>query len=168
MATPDTLRICFVCMGNICRSPMAEGVFRHLVDEAGLTSAFTIDSAGTGGWHAGDAPDRRMQRTAEAHGIDISQQQARQFTAADFERFDLVLVMDKDNLHDILYLDPNDEHRHKVRLFREFDPEPDTYQVPDPYYGGRGGFENVYQIVNRTSAALLAHLRTHLPTEPNA
>ncbi|MEM6646629.1 MAG: low molecular weight protein-tyrosine-phosphatase [Bacteroidota bacterium] len=162
MASPSNLRVCFVCMGNICRSPMAEGVFRQLVTAAGLADRFTIDSAGTGGWHAGDPPDRRMQQTARAHGLDISQQQARQFVAADFDRFDLILPMDKDNLHDILYLDPDDAHSRKVRLFREFDPTPETYQVPDPYYGGSGGFEHVYQIVHRTSAALLEQFQTTL------
>lgn len=153
--------VLFVCLGNICRSPVAEGVFRHHVQEAGLSDAFHIDSAGTGAWHVGQSPDSRMTRTAASNGVDISQQHARQFVAEDLERFDLILAMDKSNLHDILYLDDGDAFGNKVKLFREWDPEPGDFQVPDPYYGGDEGFRNVFKMVDRTSSALLGSLKAH-------
>ncbi|MFN3595766.1 MAG: low molecular weight protein-tyrosine-phosphatase [Rubricoccaceae bacterium] len=149
----------FVCLGNICRSPLAEGVFRRKVEEAGLSDRFVIDSAGTGGWHVGDPPDRRMLATARARGTDLADLRGRQLAREDLYAFDHVFVMDKSNLHDTLYLDPEGDHGTRVRLFREFDPEPGDYQVPDPYYGGPEGFEHVYDIVDRTAEALLARLR---------
>lgn len=154
------IRILFVCLGNICRSPLAEGVFRHVVREAGLSDRFEIDSAGTGSWHVGEPPDPRTGRTAQRHGV-ILDGEARQFAVEDLEHYDLVLAMDRDNLHDILYLDPSGESSSHVRLFREFDPEPDDVQVPDPYYGGPDGFDTVYRIVERTSRALLGSLVAH-------
>jgi protein-tyrosine phosphatase len=158
MATSDLLRIQFVCLGNICRSPLAEAVFRKHVEAAGLAEHFEIDSSGTGDWHVGDSADRRMRATAEEHGVSLVEHRASQFTADDLEAYDHIFVMDKDNLHDVLYLDENDRHNGKVRLFREFDPEPGDFQVPDPYYGGADGFENVYQIVSRTAEELLDRL----------
>ncbi|MDA0684319.1 MAG: low molecular weight phosphotyrosine protein phosphatase [Bacteroidetes bacterium] len=157
----DQFSVLFVCLGNICRSPVAEGVFRHQVEEAGLTGAFTIDSAGTGAWHVGQSPDSRMTKSAASQGVDISKQHARQFVEEDLERFDLILAMDKSNLHDILYLDKGDTFGHKVKLFREWDPEPGDFQVPDPYYGGDEGFRNVFTMVERTSQALLGSLKAH-------
>ncbi len=152
------VRILFVCLGNICRSPLAEGVFRRQVERAGLSSQIDIDSAGTGSWHVGEAPDTRMQATSSERGVDISQQQARQVTLADLARFDHIFVMDKDNLSDVLSLDPDGRHHHKVRLFREFDPEPGDYQVPDPYYGGADGFGLVFDIAERTASMILHRL----------
>lgn len=152
------VRICFVCLGNICRSPLAEGIFRHLVKEANLNDAFEIDSAGTGDWHVGQSPDRRMRETARKNGVSLSGQRARQFVAKDLSYYDHIFAMDKNNLHDILYLDRHDRYGHKARLFREFDPEPGDYQVPDPYYGGRQGFDNVYAIAERTARLLLHRL----------
>lgn len=152
------VRIYFVCLGNICRSPLAEGIFRHLVKDADLTDAFEIDSAGTGSWHVGERPDRRMQETAHKNGVSLAGQRARQFQAKDLSYYDHIFAMDKNNLHDVLYLDQQDQFGHKVRLFREFDPEPGDYQVPDPYYGGRQGFDNVYAIVERTARMLLHRL----------
>jgi protein-tyrosine phosphatase len=152
------VRVLFVCLGNICRSPLAEGCFEHLVGERGLSERFVIDSAGTGAWHVGEKADRRMRQTAERHGFRLTSL-ARQFVEADFDRFDHILAMDKSNLHDILYLDRQDLHSDRVRLFREFDPEPGDYQVPDPYYGGDQGFDHVYDIVDRTTDAILARLR---------
>jgi len=150
-------RILFVCLGNICRSPLAEGVFRHHVVQAGLAHRFEIRSAGTGGWHAGEPPDRRMCATARARGIDISHQRARQLSAADLQQHDLVLAMDRENLRNIRALGRGElEH---VVLFRTFDPEPETGEVPDPYYGGEEGFSRVFTIVDRTARALLQHLR---------
>lgn len=153
------VRVLFVCLGNICRSPLAEGVFRYQVEKAGLQHAFEIDSAGTGPWHVGELPDPRMRSLAKRHGVDISYQRGRQLQRTDLHEFDHVFVMDKMNLHDSLALDPDGDHGTRVRLFREFDPEPGGYQVPDPYSGGPEGFEKVYSIVERTSQAILARFR---------
>jgi protein-tyrosine phosphatase len=149
------IRVHFVCLGNICRSPLAHGVFQHLVDEAGLSDRFEIESSGTGSWHIGEPPDRRMQQTAQQHGLSLGSLRARQFGAKDLSDDDHVFVMDKSNLRDVLSLDRKDQYGNKVRLFREFDPEPGDYQVPDPYYGGAHGFENVYAMVERTAQKLL-------------
>lgn len=154
----DKIRILFVCLGNICRSPLAEGVFRHEAEARGLGHAFEIDSAGTGAWHVGEPPDARMRQTARRRGLSLEAQRARQIAAADLARYDHVFVMDKGNLHDVLALDTGDAHGHKVRLFREFDPEPGDYQVPDPYYGGPDGFDAVYEMVLRTARLLLDRL----------
>jgi len=154
------VRVLFVCLGNICRSPLAEGVFRDKVREAGLEDAFEIDSAGTGAWHVGNPPDRRMMATARRHGVDISAQRARKFVRTDLSRFNHILAMDKSNLHDILHMDSGDDFGQRVTLFRQWDPEPGDYEVPDPYYGGDAGFENVYEIVDRTADALLRGLAT--------
>ena len=151
----DTIRIMFVCLGNICRSPLAEGVFRRLVREHGLEEHFEIASSGTGDWHVGEAADERMRRTAERYGVDLQKHRGQQFSAADFGDYDYVFVMDKSNLNDVLHLDRDDAHGHRVRLFREFDPDPGDYQVPDPYFGGAKGFDNVYEIVDRTARVLL-------------
>jgi len=152
------IRVLFVCLGNICRSPLAEGVFRKMVTERELEDLFEIDSAGTGGWHVGERPDARMRATARRYAVDLEMLAARQFAESDLDRFDHVFAMDKNNLHDILYLDPGEKRSHKVRLFREFDPEPDDFQVPDPYYGGDDGFEQVYRIVERTAESILDRL----------
>jgi protein-tyrosine phosphatase len=151
----EKIRVMFVCLGNICRSPLAEGVFRKLVQEHGLESRFEIRSSGTGDWHVGQQADRRMRATALEYAVDLSTHCGAQLTHADLERFDHLLVMDKSNLHDVLFLDRSDRFANKVRLFREFDPEPGDYQVPDPYYGGSDGFHKVYTIVDRTARVLL-------------
>lgn len=166
--TPDTIRVMFVCLGNICRSPLAEGLFREQVRKAGLEDHFEIASSGTGHWHVGEPPDRRMRATAERQGLDISGQRAQQFETKDLERYDHIFVMDKSNLHDVLFLDEEDKHSGKVRLFREFDPEPGDFQVPDPYQGGREGFENVYEIVERTAASILERLVEEYDLEEEA
>ena len=155
------MRLLFVCMGNICRSPTAEGVMRHLVAEEGLQDRVEIDSAGTGGWHAGDPPDRRATEAARARGIELSGG-ARQITREDFERFDLLLCADRDNLRDVRRLAPDTGSAEKVRLLREFDPAsasaPDL-DVPDPYYGGPDGFERVLDQVEAACRGLLEHVR---------
>ena len=157
---PDRpIRVLFVCLGNICRSPLAEGLFQQKVEAARLAEHFEIDSAGTGGWHVGAPADARMTATAADRGTDLARLRARQLVRSDLDHYDHVFVMDKANLHDTLFLDPDGDHGTRVRLFREFDPEPEDYQVPDPYYGGPDGFERVYDIVERTAAALLARLR---------
>lgn len=158
MPDVDPIRIQFVCLGNICRSPLAEVVFREQVEQTGLASHFEIASSGTGDWHVGDSADRRMQEMAARHGVSLDAHCATQFAADDLAVYDHILVMDKNNLHDVLSLDEDDEHNGKVRLFREFDPEPGDFQVPDPYYGGHDGFENVYRIVKRTAERLLDRL----------
>jgi protein-tyrosine phosphatase len=155
------VRVLFVCLGNICRSPLAEGVFRDKVRAAGLDGIIDIDSAGTGAWHVGNPPDRRMMATAKRQGVDLSPQRARQFVDTDLADFDHILAMDKSNLHDILFLDAGDDFGHRVTLFRQWDPEPGDYEVPDPYYGGDAGFEHVYEIVDRTAEALLKGLAAH-------
>lgn len=154
------IRIQFVCLGNICRSPLAEGVFRHLVRQRGLENDYEIASAGTGAWHVGQAPDTRMQRTASSHGVDISRQRADQFQTRDLNRFDHIFAMDQANLDDILAMvEPHDDAaKEKVVLFRASDPKPDDFQVPDPYYGGERGFETVFGIVSRTCESILDEL----------
>ena len=143
-------RLLFVCMGNICRSPTAEAVMRHLVAGAGLQDAIEVDSAGTGGWHAGARPDRRATAAARSRGI-VLDGAARQVTARDFHDFDLLLAMDEDNLRDLLALAPSGTE-HKVRKLAAVD-------VPDPYYGGELGFETVLDIVTDACAGLLDELR---------
>lgn len=154
----DPIHVQFVCLGNICRSPLAETVFRDKVEGAGLDDTFVIESSGTGDWHVGDSADRRMRKTARRHGLSLDDHTASQFQPDDLERADHIFVMDKNNLNDVLYYDDTDAHNGKVRLFREFDPEPENYQVPDPYYGGSDGFENVFSIVERTATNLLDQL----------
>jgi protein-tyrosine phosphatase len=146
-----------VCLGNICRSPAAEAVFRHLVTEAGLSARFMIDSAGTGAWHVGERADRRMREAASSRGIDLTSV-ARQVTPDDFDRFDHILAMDTDNLRALKRM-ASSAHGARVRLFRDLDPEGTGGDVPDPYYGGADGFDEVLDIVERAGRALLAELR---------
>ncbi len=150
------LRVLFVCLGNICRSPLAEGVFRKQVHEAGLGEDLEVDSAGTGGWHVGQPPDRRMRQTASRHGVYLDDIRARKFDRADLDRFDLILAMDRSNLYDILSM-AGPEQRSKVKLFMSYDESGGGQKdVPDPYYGGPDGFENVFEIVERTSRNILS------------
>ena len=151
-------RILFVCLGNIVRSPLAENLFLHLADRAGYGDRYTADSAGTGGWHAGEKPDARMRQVAAGHGFLYSGS-ARQFNRQDFDRFDLIVAMDQDNQADLTYLARSQEDREKIHLMREFDPEGGPRaEVPDPYYGGMEGFEHVFQIVKRSCQGLLEAL----------
>lgn len=149
------VRIMFVCLGNICRSPLAEAVFRNHVVKAGLEEFFEIASSGTGHWHVGQSADDRMCRTARGLGVSVDSHRAQQFDYSHFEEFDHIFVMDKNNLNDVLYLDRKEKFSGKVRLFRGFDPNPGDYQVPDPYYGGPQGFNDVFEIVDRTSRSIL-------------
>ena len=150
-------RILFVCLGNICRSPMAEGTFRHLVEQNGLQHLVEIDSAGTGAWHVGEPPDGRATTVAAQRGIDISGQSARKVKPEDFEYFDYILAMDQENHMNLLRMAP-DEYRDKVRLFLEFAPGQPESEVPDPYYGGAGGFEHVLDLVQAASRGLLEEI----------
>jgi protein-tyrosine phosphatase len=149
-------------MGNICRSPTAEGVFRRLVHDEGLDGQIEIDSAGTGGWHVGDPPDARATEAARRRGIELDGA-ARQFDRGDFRDFDLILAMDEDNRAELLRQAPDDDARAKVRLFREFDPASNggDLDVPDPYYGGEQGFEYVLDLVEAAARGLLDELRAH-------
>jgi len=152
------ISVLFVCLGNICRSPMAEGVFRHLLDQEGLSDRFRVDSAGTGRWHVGESPDPRAVRTAAAHGVTL-EGRARQSRREDFRQFDYIVAMDRSNLADLR------RHRDGVGgdasllLLREFDPKGGAEaEVPDPYYGGTSGFEDVFAIVERSCRGLLNHI----------
>jgi protein-tyrosine phosphatase len=155
------MRLLFVCMGNICRSPTGEGVMRHLVAEAGLEDEIHIDSAGTGGWHVGHPPDARATQAARRRGIAL-EGSARRVVAEDFDRFDLLLCMDGENLRDVQARAPSAQAREKARLLREFDPQsagaPDL-DVPDPYYGGADGFELVLDQVEAACRGLLERIR---------
>jgi protein-tyrosine phosphatase len=151
-------RVLFVCTGNICRSPTAEGVFRKLVADAGLDGRLAVESAGTHGYHVGAPPDTRMQAAARARGYDLSRQRARRVQREDFERFDLIVAMDDDHREILVRLAPADT-AHKVRLMMEFAPQTDYTEVPDPYYGGPDGFELVLDLVEAAAEGLLAELR---------
>lgn len=152
------VRICFVCLGNICRSPTAEGVMRKLIADRGFDGAIAIDSAGTGAYHAGEAADARARQTAAGRGIRLDSI-ARQFEHRDFERFDYVVAMDRDNLRELRDLAPNDAASSKVHLFRSFDPAaPDGAEVPDPYYGGERGFDDVFDICEAACRGLLEQI----------
>ena len=151
-------RVLFVCMGNICRSPTAEGVFRHMVHGRGLDAHFEIDSAGTHDYHVGSAPDARAQAHAKAHGYDISSLRARQLEAQDFENFDLVLVMDDHNWKKAQELCPLEE-RHRLKRLTAYCNRYKTLNIPDPYYGGDAGFEHAMAVIEDGCAGLLDTLQ---------
>ncbi|MFF4270584.1 low molecular weight protein-tyrosine-phosphatase [Streptomyces sp. NPDC001536] len=154
-----TYRVCFVCTGNICRSPMAESVFRARVEEAGLGGTVEVDSAGTGGWHEGDDADPRTVSVLEEHGYD-SAHTARRFQPSWFSRLDLVIALDHGHLRALRRLAPTPEDAAKVRLLRSYDPSSvDDLDVPDPYYGGMDGFEECLEMVEAASEGLLAAVR---------
>ena len=155
------MRLLFVCLGNICRSPTAEGVMRRLLREQGLEDRVEVDSAGTGDWHAGEPPDRRAAAAARARGT-VLDGAARQVTPADFERFELIVAMDGDNLADLRAVAPDGAARAKLRRLREFDAASvaaGQLDVPDPYYGGADGFERVLDVVEAGCRGLLDELR---------
>jgi len=152
------VNVLFVCLGNICRSPAAEGVFRALVERQGLDGRIACDSAGTGSWHVGKAPDARMQAAARRRGIELKALRGRQVAAADFERFDYVLAMDGDNLANLEALCPPGREGRLGRLL-DFAPGAGRRDVPDPYYGGAEGFERVLDLVEAAAEGLLADIR---------
>jgi protein-tyrosine phosphatase len=159
------MHVLFVCLGNICRSPTAEGVMRRLVSEAGLEEQIAIDSAGTGAWHVGEPPDERATETARRRGI-VLESVARQVRLEDFERFDLILAMDASNQHALRQMAPDGASREKVRLLREFDPASsglDDLDVPDPYYDSERGFELVLDQVQAACEGLLDYARASEP-----
>ena len=157
-------RVLFVCTGNICRSPTAEGVFRHLVDARGLSGKIEADSAGIGSWHVGEPPDPRSQQTARARGIDISDQRARSVHIDDFEEFDLILAMDKGHYHDLERACPGGSTS-KIRLFLDYASETGVTDVPDPYYGDGDGFDRVFDMIETASNGLLAEIEGHHTTD---
>lgn len=150
-------RILFVCMGNICRSPTAEGVVRARAERMGVAERFEFDSAGTHGYHIGNPPDKRARQAAEERGIDLSSLRARQVSASDFTGFDHILAMDRDNL-DMLRQACPAEHRHKLGLFLGYSARFDEDEVPDPYYGGPEGFQRVLDLIEDAAAGLLDQL----------
>lgn len=165
MADQDPVRLCFVCLGNICRSPTAEGVMAALVSEAGLSDRIVVDSAGTGGWHRGELPDLRARAEARRRGVELTSRAAT-FMPGDALAYDLVLAMDRSNLADLR--DRTEPALHeRLRLLREFDPDlrPDDRwggEVPDPWAGGDDGFVAVYDLIETACLGLLAHVRMEL------
>jgi protein-tyrosine phosphatase len=149
----EEVSVLFVCMANICRSPTAEGVFRHVVNEAGLAERFEIDSAGTHAYHTGEPPDRRAVAAAEKRGVSLKDIAARRVADIDFEQFDYVIAMDEDNQQRLLDQSPQ-EHQSKIHLFLSFSAD-DEIEVPDPYYGGAKGFERVLDLIEKASKDLL-------------
>ncbi|KJJ99965.1 protein tyrosine phosphatase [Pseudomonas sp. 21] len=154
------MKVLFVCLGNICRSPTAEGVFRQKVREAGLEDRIEIDSAGTGDWHVGKAPDARTRAAALRRGYDLSGLRARQVSVADFSRYDLVLAMDNANLRDLKRLRGSGGMAELDLFLRRYELEID--EVPDPYYGGEDGFEQVLDLVERACDGLLTEVKGRL------
>ena len=158
---PPSRSILFVCMGNICRSPTAEAVFRGTAVREGIAPHLFIDSAGTGSWHVGEAPDRRAAAAAKKRGYDMNAKRGRQVTEEDFQRFDWIFAMDEDNLRRLEELRPPEYAGH-LGLFLDLVANADVREVPDPYYGGPQGFEHVLDLIERASEALIAHLRKEL------
>lgn len=154
----EVSRILFVCLGNIVRSPLAENLFRHLAEQAGVGDKYVVDSAGTSAWHIGEAPDSRMRRVAAQHGLQYDGR-ARQVSPQDLEHFDLLIALDNENRLDLLNLAGKAGLQAKIRTLREFDPQGGPRSaVPDPYYGGIDGFEEVFRIVERSCRGLLQAL----------
>ncbi len=151
-------KLVFVCLGNICRSPTGEGVFQHIVNEAGFGNYFEVDSAGTSAFHVGQPANSKSSDVADAHGVQLKSR-ARQFDKEDLDYYDLIIPMDNENRDNIYAMADSEEQKEKVQLLREYDPNPEDGQVPDPYYGGLEGFENVYQIVERSCKNLLEQLK---------
>ena len=152
------MKILMVCLGNICRSPMAEGILRRRAQQAGLV--ITIDSAGTSSNHMGQAPDQRAAQAMRAYGIDITDLRARQFTSADLDGYDRIFAMDNSNLDDIRELAVNDDQLKKVSLLMDLVPNGPARNVPDPYYGGQEGFDEVFRMLDQASSLLVEELRT--------
>ncbi len=151
--------VLFVCLGNICRSPTAHGVFEKMLSDSLLAGQVYVDSAGTAAYHIGKAPDKRATSTAKKHGYELSHLRARQVTVSDFNNFDLILAMDESNLNDLLAIQPSSS-KADVRLFMSFAQEAPCNEVPDPYYGGAAGFEQVVDLVESASQGVLEYLVT--------
>lgn len=158
---PRNVRVLFVCTGNICRSPTAEGVFRHMVTAAGLQQTVSMDSAGTHDYHVGDPPDDRSIAAAKTRGIDLSTLRARKVRRQDFYTFDLILAMDSDHYQYLAALRPNDA-KAEVKMFLDYHPNAKHRDVPDPYYGGPDGFNQVLDMIEQASRKLLAEIQRGL------
>jgi len=158
MKNMASTRILFVCLGNICRSPTAEAVLRDLLVREAPELSVEIDSAGIGDWHIGEPPDQRAMAAARRRGLDMSRLRARQIVGEDFARFDFILAMDHANLSDLRRRAPT-QYRERIRLFLEFAPDLGIDEVPDPYYGGAAGFEDVLDLAEQAARGLLSHLR---------
>lgn len=156
----EPVRVLFVCLGNICRSPTAHGVFADLVQQAGFGDRIEVDSSGTGDWHIGLPPDGRAVAEAKKRGYNLSHLRARQVCREDFELFDLILAMDRDNLNHLQALRPA-RARAELRLFLEFASDSEAEEVPDPYFGGAEGFAHVFELVEAASRGLLRHIEQH-------
>ena len=159
------MKICFVCQGNIIRSPLAENLFRYLTEKQELSEKYQVSSAGTSAYHVGEAPDRRMRQVAAEHGFEYTGR-AKQFVLDDLNEYDLIVVMDKNNRRFIESMAQDEIHSKKIQMMREFDPQGSgDLDVPDPYYGGVEGFEETYQIVKRSCEGFLEHLESgHITT----
>lgn len=153
------VNILFVCLGNVCRSPMAEGLLRHMVRQAGLRKHFIIDSAGLGSWHVGHPPDERAREALAARGVQIADLRARQITSVDFETFDVILAMDRSNRQALIKLSPVNQ-QHKIRLLLEYAPNLGVREIPDPFFGGCKGFEYVAQMIETGCRGVL---QSYLP-----
>lgn len=152
------MKILFVCTGNICRSPTAEGIFRRMLEEAGFGHQVVVDSAGTGDWHVGEPPDTRAQKAAWARGVDLADLRARQVADADYANFDLILAMDRGHLRDLERTRPDDAMS-KISLFLDYAPELGVSDLPDPYFGDDAGFETVLDMIETAGRGLLADIR---------
>lgn len=155
----DKIRVLFVCLGNICRSPTAHGVFQKLVDEEGLNEVIEVDSAGTSGWHIDEAPDSRTTQVAKTRGVDLSELRGRKAVTEDFHSFQYILAMDESNLSDLQAIAPANFTGH-LGLFLDFATRTNVREVPDPYYGGAKGFETVFDLVEDASEGLLNQIKT--------
>ena len=151
------MKILMVCLGNICRSPLADGLMRKKVQENKLD--VYVDSAGTANYHVGGAPDERMTQTARRKGVDISKLQARQFVVSDFDAFDIIYVMDRSNYDNVVRLARNETDRKKVQLILELLPNQIEIEVPDPYYGGQAGFDSVFDLLNRATDVIIEKMQ---------
>jgi protein-tyrosine phosphatase len=160
MSASPTIKVLFVCMGNICRSPTAHGVFRKLVQDEGLTDRIEIDSAGTHGYHVTEPPDRRAILTAARRGVDLADLRARRAEPEDLRNYDYILAMDQENYISLSAICPRGMER-KLMMLMDFAPQLRTREVPDPYYGGTTGFEQVFDMVEVAGKGLLAHIRRH-------
>ena len=162
MTAEYDVSVLFVCLGNICRSPLGEGVLAHRLEEEDLSSRVRVDSAGTGAWHLGEPPDPRSTEVALRHGIAL-RGLARRVSVEDFHEFDYIFAMDRANLQDLRHLESQVEEGARLNLFREFDPDKDgDLDVPDPYYGGPDGFDVMFDMIDRTCAAFVEHLVSEL------
>lgn len=156
---PEKLRLLIVCLGNICRSPMAEGILRARLLSEGLAERVELDSAGTGDWHVGCEPDRRAIETAAERGVDIAGLRGRQFTPEDFERFDWILCADRQNLRDVRALAPDDAARERAALLLEWTGVPDASEIPDPYTGGPEHFQEVWNLLEQAADGVVRRLQ---------